>query len=130
MELRNAYPQEAGINSWKREISLKRGIKSGSVIIADSYELDDVKPVTYYLITPVKPVVLNNSNIMKFNIDNENVIVSVSSTNSCKVTVEETPPLESRLIRNWGEKLYRVVISEEASSGESKILIASDHDGN
>jgi hypothetical protein len=148
MELKDAYPKNAGILSWKREIALKRDVpcgeesppvqeassvqesspardgRGGCVVITDKYSLDRSSPVSSYLITPVKPEVMGGA--LKFDIDGESVIVNISSKNPCKITVEDAPALEKRLIRNWGEKLYRIVISEEASEGEIELVITNN----
>jgi len=124
MELKNAYPKESGIISWKREIALERDSDNGCVLINDKYSLDGIRPVKSFLVTPVKPDLINDT--LCFDIDTERITVKISSKNPVDITIEETPPLEKRLIRNWGEKLYRVIFSEEASFGESTIFIARE----
>jgi len=131
MELKNAYPKEAGILNWKREIALVRKSENenetSKIVIKDEYSLDDVRPVNSYLVTPVKPEVSDDKDGgLKFIIDGEIIKLDFTSKGSYKIMVEETPPLESRLIRNWGDKLYRIVISEEASSGVNEIIIKRD----
>ena len=126
MELKDAYPKESGILKWRREIALLRDNKreNGYVEVSDIFSLDGVRPVCTYLVTPLKPEITED--LLKFCVDGEHIIVSVSSSNSFNITVEDAPPLEKRLIRNWGEKLYRIVISSEASSGENIIKIIRD----
>jgi len=117
MELKNAYPQEAGIKSWKRDISLDR--KNSLVKITDNYMLDKPRLVSRFLVTPIKPLLVANG--LKFEMGDKTVLVQLEE--NCEVVIEETPTLESRLRRNWGDNLYRIVLSDTASQGERTITV-------
>ena len=117
MELKDAYPKSAGILGWKREIALDRNNKS--VTIADDFSLDEARPVSRFLITPVKPVVVPEG--VKFEMENETVLMQLSD--KCDIKIEEIPLTESRLCRNWGDMLYRIVLQETASQGRRAITI-------
>ena len=139
MELRNAYPAEAGILTWRREAALDRAGKE--VRITDSFALDGTREVRRFLITPAKPEVTDGG--IRLNAGGEEVFVSLPPGNPAgaatgrpdaagpgcpnqsayEIAVEEIPMTESRLRANWGETLYRIVIREEASAGERKMII-------
>ena len=131
MELKNAYPEQAGILSWKRSIALKRNhekIGNGIITINDAYSLTGIKPVNKYLITPTKPELSGEK--IKLIVDDEIITVTMKSTGIYKIIIEETPALESRLIRNWGENLYRIIFIEEVSAGETELIIQRESTGN
>jgi len=117
MELKNAYPQDAGIVSWKRDIELNR--KNQSIAITDNFSLDKSRPVSRFLVAAVKPEVTPDG--IRFEVGGEKVLVQ--SSGDCDVIIEEIPLTESRLRRNWGEMLYRIILQETASQGERAITI-------
>ena len=117
MELNKAYPPGAGIINWRREIALCRDSKS--VIVSDDFMLDDIRQIDRYLITAVKPEITGGG--IKFNVDGEEIAAEISG--NCDIIVEEIPISESRLYRNWGGMIYRVILREKAKQGRNVITI-------
>ena len=111
MELSRAYPPEAGIVNWRREVSLCR--KSKSVIVSDDFLLDKPKQVDRFLITAVKPEIAPEG--IKFEVNGENVFAEVSG--ECETIIEEIPITESRLCRNWEDMIYRIILRETTEKG-------------
>ncbi|MCL2362133.1 MAG: heparinase II/III-family protein [Defluviitaleaceae bacterium] len=118
MELKNAYPESAGIKSWKRDITLNR--QSKSISITDDFNLDGLRPVSRFLVTPVKPIVTPDG--IRFEMEDEIVLMRLSD--ECDIRIEEIPLTESRLCRNWGDMLYRIILHETVSQGMKTITIA------
>jgi len=121
MELKHAYPAESGIKSWKREIALNR--EDQAVVVTDDFALDKPRPIKRFLITTTKPEV--DGQEIKFTVDGEAVCVKLDHecAHECVIEIEEIPIEESRLYRNWGGMMYRIVLSETAQSGKRMMVI-------
>ena len=120
MELKEAYPKDAGISSWKRSIALERN--PGAVVVTDCFNLDTpTDELKRYLITPVKPVIKAGA------VQLDAVCIQYDEKNT-QATIEEIPITESRLLRNWGDMLYRIILSEKTSvqSGERILRIVRE----
>jgi len=117
MELKNAYPKEAGIKKWNRSITLNR--QERAIIVNDFFKLDRERSFDRYLITPVKPEITSWG--LKLMMDDERIEVQLSD--ECEIIIEEIPMRESRLRRNWGEMLYRIILRKTMQQGETTMTI-------
>ncbi|HML49402.1 MAG TPA: heparinase II/III family protein, partial [Clostridia bacterium] len=121
MELRDAYPGEAGIASWRREVALKRD--PGMVAVTDRFTLHaPTDAVCRYLMTPQKPSLAPGLIVLPC----EGGAVTVAyDADACAAEVEEIPIAESRLHWNWGDRLYRIILRERAPvlSAERTLVI-------
>jgi len=117
MELKFAYPSEAGIISWKRYIELNRDTKT--ITVKDNFELEEAKEIKRFLISAVKPEPIDNG--LSFNVDGE--VCTLNFSPEAKITVEEIPLTESRLMGNWGDMIYRIVLTEKVKEGERVMVI-------
>lgn len=96
MELKEAYPKEAGVSSYKREVS----IDNEFITIKDTIKGEI--PPTLSIMTMDKPVYDEN----KLSFDNWNI--ELTKTNSIKI--EEIEITDERLLRAWTGNLYRTLI--------------------
>ncbi len=98
LELKNAYPQSANIESFKRKVTLN---KNNNVVVNDTY-IGSFKNIVSNLMFWFKPEIVDNKIITS--------VGSVSISNFDKIDVEEIKVTDARLINTWGDYVYRVRI--------------------
>ncbi|WP_127578955.1 heparinase II/III domain-containing protein [Paenibacillus koleovorans] len=134
MELANAYPEEAGITSWRRTLRLSReeastrGSVGGFVTIVDKFDLrEPTEEVAYSLITPWKPEAGDDGSFRLAYSDRRHVLVRYEAP-SLRFRCEEMVLADERLRRNWGDRLYRVLLEETSTvrAGSRSLLMAID----
>ena len=134
MELRNAYPAAARLNSWHRTVRLVRA--SDRVEIEDAYSLQQPMPVTLNLITTCKitekgPGILSLTDPIygkvtepKAGARTAPLLVNFDH-NLFSVSIETMALENAELVRNWGERAYRIRLSAKpAISGKSRIIVS------
>ena len=112
LDISSAYPQEAGIISWERTLTLNRG---KDVVILDKYQLEEVREhLKMSLMSWCEPELEEEGTIR---------LVFPKEANSSKIhyifydkkkfkVVIETIALEdARLRSSWGPRLYRIVLT-------------------
>ena len=108
MELKNAYPEEAGLKTYRRAFRLE----GGKAIITDSFELDEKKTVTFHFMTHMKPLEDGAGKIKLA----EGMTLSYDP--SLAPAIEELDPEGYNQQSKWGtDYLYRISLSCEASEG-------------
>ena len=123
MDIAPAYPKEAGIITWKRCVALNRGNKP-CITVQDVYELESPsEDIERFFMTPCKPTLQDSDILLDVHPGLKAVLRYDADTSVA--AIEEIPLTESRLIRNWGEIMYRIVLREKAKSqkGECKISL-------
>ncbi|MCZ2146834.1 MAG: heparinase II/III-family protein [Bryobacterales bacterium] len=106
LNLEGAYPEAAGLRSWKRVLRLDR--KNNEVEVRDRYELrKQVSPVALTLMTPRAVQVMGPGQLRL-----GNVKVGYEGV-SFAVKTEEIAIRDARLRGAWGERLYRVLLTAE-----------------
>jgi hypothetical protein len=108
LDIAQAYPEAAGIKSWRRTCRLVRGDRP-CVEIQDEFALAaPANDVMLSLMTPCRPSVASPG-----------VVELVGATRTRRLTydsdaltasVEEMPLDDERLISSWGERLFRIVL--------------------
>lgn len=122
MELRNAYPVDVAVRSWRRTIGLYRG-GTPRVVVSDSYAGLGDGLTKYNFISRAKPSV-EDGNVMFSVADGLSAAMSFDSE-SLEVDVEDIPITESRMLRNWGGMVWRIVFTEKTrvSDAERRFII-------
>ena len=111
-DISGAYPPETGMEYWRRTCRLNRGASS-SVEIIDEYRFSSSPgDVAWNLVTPCTARVVSPGTIELTHAGGGRVVLRFDETLDARI--EPTPPLESRLRRNWGDAMYRVVLRETA----------------
>lgn len=107
MELKNAYPKEANIDSYIRKYIFERG---KSFKVCDRYSLKQAgKPVTSNILCAYKPDITDTA--IKLN---ENIEIIYDSC-AFDVSCDEIELTDQRLQHNWGLKsLYRLRLTEKS----------------
>jgi len=102
-----AYPDDAGIKSWRRRVRLERQGKA-SVIVADSFVLEDAsRDVVLSLMTPHRPdvsegtIILSGPPVVRLEFDASKLVATFE-----RIEVED-----ARLSGVWGEELFRILLS-------------------
>ena len=125
MDISDAYPKEARIASWIRKCTLKRGYEA-SVEIVDDYKLyEPTDDIRFNLITPCKPG-LSPLGMIELEYEEGKKAAIYYDNEHLVVHIEKIPLEESRLKRNWGEVMYRIVLKEKAAVCQAtrKIIIS------
>ena len=117
MDIGPSYTSDAGIKTWKRAVELQRGANA-AVIVTDDFALEKADSCSYNFITQSKPVYENGRIVVNCGGGTSGVLLFDNA--EMDVKIEEIVLEDTRLQRNWGERLYRVVLTEKnpAQNGE------------
>jgi hypothetical protein len=109
MDIAEAYPKEANLNSWHRTIRLNR---NKNIEISDSYSLKD--KVSEIFLTLMTPCTVKETERGKIELQN-NGITAYLLYEPDKVTFTvETVEIEDNSLKSaWGNKLYRILLYSE-----------------
>jgi hypothetical protein len=109
LDISQAYPEEALVQSWNRQISLNRG---SEVKIRDKFALEKVKQdLIMNLMCWRKPEVVEEGQIQLINPEQikQSSVVQISYNKNRFIPEIETIPIEdSRLKNSWGSQIYRI----------------------
>ena len=112
LNISSAYPEEAGIHSWERTITLNRG---KDVVILDEYHLDEIREnLQMSLMSWCEPELEEEGKIrLRFPEDANSTKFHYIFYDKKKFKVDiETIPLEdARLRSSWGSRLFRIVLT-------------------
>lgn len=114
MQLKNAYPDNAGIESYIREFTFEHG---KSLTVRDKYSLKQcAAPFIFNLVCANKPVI--NDNVAQLG---ENIEM-VFDSSVLSVIVEEIELTDRRLKNDWHrDYLYRIRLTEKEMKKENNI---------
>lgn len=125
MQMKEAYPEEAGIETWNRNISLFRG---RNITIENIFKLKAGSIVKEHFLTCCTPDISNNGTVVlksslsdkKFVIKYDSYIYRVNSEKVQYIT-EEDKGIKS----SWGNNLYRITLisKTELSEGSNSFTI-------
>ncbi|WP_234665520.1 heparinase II/III family protein [Dyadobacter sp. CY261] len=113
MDIAAAYPAEAGILAWKRNVSLDKS--SNKLIINDQYNIQEVtKPLTQTFMT-VCNAQIDQPGRVTFEIPNQKPVTLHYDPAFWQLTKEQMPtdaPDEKRLADNWGHRpVWRILLT-------------------
>lgn len=113
LELAQAYPQEANVKSWKREILFKR---NKEITITENYQLKEFKnPAEIILMTPVRPDISDKKII--FDMGSSKYALYFDN-NDLNPSYEKFELKDEKLKQTWGKQLYRIklrILSEDVT---------------
>jgi hypothetical protein len=120
LNIADAYPEEAAIQSWKRTFIFNRG---KSVELVDDYILESYKkPVTLHLMSPYDPRI-ESGGVIRIGPQEENALILTFPQEEfiCKV---DTIKLEDERLKNvWGGILYRINLISKSEQLEDAYRI-------
>lgn len=124
MDIAGAYPEDAGIVSWSRICRLNRGEQVCVEIIDDYILKEPASDIFFSLMTPWKPLLAPPGLIELEYAEGYKAVIRYPHE-FLTARFERIDLEESRLKRNWGDVLYRIVLSEKASTlhGKRKVAI-------
>lgn len=116
LNIKNAYPEDASCEFFKRNYVLDRSHKS-SLEITDSFQLKSFKnPTTEHFITASKPILVKDGQIKL----NESVVLQYPK-DIFKASIEILPLEDKRLLKSWQqENLYRIVLTTKSTELANK----------
>lgn len=109
-ELATAYPEEAGIKSYVRKVSLENRVISAS----ETVHLDEEKEVDFRYISPVEPKLLDGNKI--------ELAEGKVMTYDEKLTAE-IEKFGTETVKSWGEYLWRIHLKITAKDFEVKVTV-------
>lgn len=130
LEIAEAYPSEAGIESWIRKVRLLRG-SDASIVVEDEFAMraGATNEIFHSLMSPCKPEFTEAGTIRLEYAEGRKAILSYDAEH-LEARCEPIEHMESRLKRNWGERMYRIVLEEKTRVAQGRrklsIRIASD----
>ena len=113
LDIAHAYPAEAKVKSWLRNIRLDRG---RDVVVTDRYELGTlVKPFTLSLMTSCLPTVKTEGVVsLRQDVEgNQHTISLLYDKSKFSVSIEPIAIEDDRLQSSWGKKIYRIVMTSK-----------------
>jgi hypothetical protein len=115
LELAGAYPEEAGIATWRRTCTLSRGA-SPAVHITDRFRLDRPAPVTMSLLTPCEPEIIDGAILLR----DGDTVLRITHAPATVVGVDPLPLTDARMVGSWGAMLYRIRLSVDGPVQEGE----------
>lgn len=114
LDIAKAYPEEAGIVSWRREIRLDR--RRNRLTLSEDYDLRK-RPaeITLTLMTHVRPEAAGRGRLQLQRPEFANGPVWIEfDPERFEPQTEEVKITDSRLRNSWGERLYRTLLVAKA----------------
>ncbi|WP_373497622.1 heparinase II/III family protein [Aquiflexum sp.] len=124
LDISRAYPDEAGINSWKRTLTLDRGKQ---VTITDDYDLTDANHITQHLMTIYPAVVTKPGTLTIPFMDGDGQKRDFTLTydeKKMEASVEKIPltaPEDKGIITKWGDNIYRINLEMKNPNPKDKV---------
>ncbi|CAM3296418.1 heparinase II/III family protein [Paenibacillus lupini] len=131
MDIAEAYPEKAGIETWERTVRLDRDGVS-AVTVRDAFVMKDGAPAEIFhsLITPCEPATHGeDSGEIRLTYAPGKQAVVRYDAEFLRARFEKIDNnMESRLRRNWGDRMYRIVLEERQpiAAGERMIAVTLD----
>jgi hypothetical protein len=120
LDIAGAYPENAKLESWKRTVTLTRKQK---VDIEDNYVLKEVvEPVKWHLMTCIRPDIATPGKII---LGDETKKVEIAYDKSAlSAEVEDINVTDNRLTTIWGNRLYRITLTNKQQTIKGKTNIS------
>ena len=117
LDLKNAYPEAAGVVSYQRSASLENGV----ITVKDSYKLNEAKRSAFSFMTIGEPESVGDGEFIYMG-------RTVSYDPSLEYSIEEVPcdtPETENVPKKWqAEKIYRIKLTTPVSdSGDYTLTV-------
>jgi hypothetical protein len=122
MDIKNAYPKNAGITYWKRNIDLT---KNGKIQVTDDYQLSaSPKSITQTLMT-VCPTDLSHPGKILFTLPNQKTVTlayNAAVWDVKKEKMELTSPEDQGLKTSWDHQdIYRILLVNKTTAPKATV---------
>jgi len=111
LDISGAYPEDAGVNAWKRSVTLTRGKR---VVISDAYDLSKAESITQHVMT-IYPPELTRPGSLSIPFRDKNgatrTFVLSYEADAMEVQIEKIPlvaPEDKGIMTKWGDTIYRI----------------------
>lgn len=109
LELADAYPVEAGLRSWRRELTLHRGSK---VVLVDAFELQKSGgKLQLSLVTPCRVEAKKEGKLVFRDSTGARLLTATYPADTLSHTVERHPVQDPQIGEVWGDHLNRIVLT-------------------
>ena len=119
LDIGKAYPEEAGVESWRRRLRLDR--ENNEVRILDRYALR--KPARKITLTLMTPHAVQRAAAGELRFGG---VVVMHDPKALSANVDEIQVEDMRLRGIWGERMYRILLVAEnpPAKGEFEVRVA------
>jgi hypothetical protein len=107
VDLAPAYPTQAGVRQWKRELTLDRS--RNAVHLREEFVLEKESPVMLSLMTPRLPTLQHGGILL--HIDGKSNVLLTYDPDNLNASVEKIPLTDASLKHSWGENIYRIQLT-------------------
>lgn len=111
LDIAGSYPEDAGINSWKRTIRINRG---KNVVVSDVADLKTPSPVTQHLMTSYHAEIVRPGEVVIHykgeNAKQKDFVVRYDAKR-LQASVEKVPLIameDKGVLAKWGDNIYRI----------------------
>jgi hypothetical protein len=123
MDIAKAYPEEAGIQKWTRQINLDR--KRKRIEVTDDYKLSKVTgDLQFALMTPCDVEIENHSLHLKGGLDKDSPVdLMVQFDQELSPKIETIQITDARLKAVWGDSLNRILLIDQIPGKQGRFRI-------
>jgi hypothetical protein len=122
MDISHAYPPEAGVNSWRRTVTLER---EKAVVVRDSYSLQAVHDETYFtFMTCREPQLDVQGTVRLASSPRDNTPIDILyDTRALSARTDTIDISDPQLQASWGTRIWRVVLSVKGTRLNNECLV-------
>lgn len=117
MDIKDAYPKEAGISYWKRTFTVNKS--SNDMVVTDRFKIDSPGNINFHLLTLPKPKINGNS----ITLQNGDKILSIHSDIDLHISYEKITIDDANLMSSWGGCLYRITMQMSKSINDGSMYL-------
>lgn len=124
LEIAKAYPVEAGVISWRRDINL---IRNSKIILSEKYKLKEWKePFRLNFMTPLKSDTSTQGKVILYNPADQSKYQIIYDPKKFEVVVDVIKLDDEKLSSVWGDELERIglISKEKQLEGNHKMEIS------
>jgi hypothetical protein len=119
LELKDAFPDTAGISSWHRTLTFNKG---KSLDVTENYSLNKLDGETFLsFMTPCHVEILKPGNIVLKDVANGFEVLFSYNPDQLKPEIEVHDINDPRLRQAWGDRLYRLKMNNEKPALKGQI---------
>jgi hypothetical protein len=119
-DIATAYPEEAGIKTWIRTVTLDRA--HGKVTVEENFNLERSVPVSLSVMTNRLPSVNANGSVtLKLAAGEGKPVYLKFNGAELQAVVEKIPLTDQHLRDDWGEQIYRVQLNSKQPAANGKL---------
>jgi hypothetical protein len=125
LDIAGAYPDEAGVASWRRSLRLERA--ANRVVLEDRYALrKSVPQIAFTLMTPCRAVAAPGE--VRLALSGQGAVRVRFEPAALVAAVEEIAIADPALQRVWGGRLYRIQLTANAPAREGAFALRIEQD--